>query len=290
MLSLFTIPKPFAGHIDTIQRNALESWRRIEPRPEILVFGDETGAAEAAARVGARHLPELQRNEYGTPVLGEVFERAQATATQSFMCYANADIVFLEDLVPAIAAVARAHDRFLLCGRRWNIEQQVPLDFGERWRETLRQRLPREAELQDGWWVDYFVFPRGLWATMPPFLVGRPAWDNWLVYDACRRGVPVIDATEAVTVVHQRHDYAHVPRSTGDHWRGPESDYNLSLAGGRLCTYSLADASHRLTPAGLKRNVSLQPFRRIVDRWEAAGGVRGVIASGARRLGRLRGA
>ena len=290
MLSFFTIPKPFADHIGMIQRNALGSWSRIEPTPEIFVFGDELGADAAAAAVGAQHFPALSRNEYGTPFLGDVFERAQAAASRSFMCYANADIVFLEDLVPAVTAVARDHERFLLAARRWNIDQTAPLEFVDGWRKTLRGRLPLEAQLQDGWWVDYFVFPRGLWPKMPAFLVGRPAWDNWLVYDARRRGIPVIDATEAIAVVHQRHDYAHVPRSIGDYWRGPEADYNLQLAGGRLCTYSLADASHRVTPSGVRRNVNLQPLRRTLDRWQAAGGVRTTIASGLRRLARLRGA
>ena len=75
MLSFFTIPKPFAGHIGVIQRNALASWRAVLPGAEIVVFGDEPGAGDAAAAVGARFVPDVERNEYGTPLLGSTFRR-----------------------------------------------------------------------------------------------------------------------------------------------------------------------------------------------------------------------
>ena len=45
MLTFFSTPKPFVGHIDVIQRNALRSWRQIHPDIEILLFGDDAGAA-----------------------------------------------------------------------------------------------------------------------------------------------------------------------------------------------------------------------------------------------------
>jgi len=48
MITFFTTPKPFRGHIGVIQRNAIESWKRIHPSAEVILFGDEEGAAEAA--------------------------------------------------------------------------------------------------------------------------------------------------------------------------------------------------------------------------------------------------
>jgi hypothetical protein len=49
MLTIFTIPKPFRGHIEVIQRNAIESWLRLRPQCEIILCGDDPGVAEAAS-------------------------------------------------------------------------------------------------------------------------------------------------------------------------------------------------------------------------------------------------
>jgi hypothetical protein len=52
MISFFTTPKSFSGHIGVIQRNALQSWKRLDPDDEVILLGDETGSAEAARDLG----------------------------------------------------------------------------------------------------------------------------------------------------------------------------------------------------------------------------------------------
>ena len=76
MLSIFTIPKPFAGHIGIIQRNAVRSWLALRPSCEITLFGDEEGTAACASEFGVRHFPQLVCNEYGTPMLDDAFSGA----------------------------------------------------------------------------------------------------------------------------------------------------------------------------------------------------------------------
>jgi len=80
-LTLFTTAKPFAGHSAIIQRNALGSWSRLQPRPEILLIGDEEGYEEAAAGVGAVRVPDLERNEFGTPLVSEIFRSGRERGT-----------------------------------------------------------------------------------------------------------------------------------------------------------------------------------------------------------------
>ena len=67
MLTLFAIPKQFHGYSGVIQRNAVKSWTLLRPPPEIILFGDEDGTAEAVKEFGIRHIPKVARNEYGTP-------------------------------------------------------------------------------------------------------------------------------------------------------------------------------------------------------------------------------
>jgi hypothetical protein len=90
MLTLFTIPKPFRGHIEVIQRNAIESWAQLRPRPEIILFGDDEGTAHVAKEFGISHIPQVARNEFGTPLLNDFFEQAQRVAGDDLLCYVNA--------------------------------------------------------------------------------------------------------------------------------------------------------------------------------------------------------
>ena len=77
MLTFFTTAKPFVGHIDIIQRNAIRSWQTLHPDVEIILMGDDAGAAEACAEMGLRHVPAVRRNKYGTKYLADIYEQAQ---------------------------------------------------------------------------------------------------------------------------------------------------------------------------------------------------------------------
>jgi hypothetical protein len=104
MLTLFSVPKPFEGHIGVIQRNALGSWVRL-PEVEIILVGDEPGAAEAATEVGATHVRTVDRNEYGTPLLDSVFRQVREISKQPRLVYANADVMLFPDLVDAVRRI-----------------------------------------------------------------------------------------------------------------------------------------------------------------------------------------
>src|SRR5271167_1840918 len=97
MITFFTTPKPFVGHIGVIQRNAIESWKRVHPTAEVLLFGDEQGAADTARELGIRHIPEVKRNAHGTKFLSPIFDGAQDLARHNLLCYINCDIILLSD-------------------------------------------------------------------------------------------------------------------------------------------------------------------------------------------------
>jgi len=253
MLTLFTIPKPFRGQIAVIQRNALQSWLQLRPACEIILLGSDEGTAETARELGLRHLPEVARNEYGTPLLNSIFERAQAAASHRLLCYVNADIILLSDFLTAVQHIQ--FRRFLMVGQRWDMDLDHALDFSQPdWEARLRQQLNTFAVLHPTTGIDYFVFPRGQWGEIPPFAIGRTVWDNWLIYRARAHCAAVIDATEAVKAVHQNHDWSHV--AAGKQWtkEGPEAVRNLELAGGWDHIFTLLDANWRMSAGKLRRN------------------------------------
>jgi hypothetical protein len=255
MITFFSTPKPFRGHIGIIQRNAIHSWKLAHPAAEVILFGNEEGAAESAHDLGARHEPEVERNSLGTPLLSSLFDRADRLARHDLLCFLNADILLTDDFLAASARLLQIHQRSLMVGRRCDVDITEPLDFSlPDWGKRLRSMARERGKLRPPQWIDYFVFPRGLlYRQVPPFAVGRPGYDVWLLWKVRSMGLPVVDATRVVRAIHQNHDYSHHPGGQEGLWRDTEAQQNFTLLGkGHFVT--IDNATHRLTPSGLRRN------------------------------------
>jgi len=249
VLTIFATPKPFRGHIGVIQTNAIRSWLMLRPECEVILFGNEQGTAEFASRFGIRHVPDVVCNEYGTPLVSSAFSIAQDIAGHQLMCYVNSDIILMSDFLPAIQQLDKPS--FLMVGQRWDVDLKEPVDFdNSRWEAHLRAHVTKYGKLHPKSGIDYFVFTRGLYSSIPPFAIGRTAWDNWLVYKAYSLKVPVIDATKAITAIHQNHGYPY-PMEKTDIWKGPEAERNRELTGGKDFAFHMDYATFVLTPQGL---------------------------------------
>jgi len=270
LLTFFTIPKPFEGHIGVIQRNAIMSWGLLEPTCEIILLGDEVGAAEAAKEFGAVHLPMVRCNEYGTPFLNSVFELAIYGSKHSMLCYINADIILMSDFMQAFDQV-KGLDPILMIGKRWDLDVQEYIDFSNPgWEKGIRSLASEKGDLRPSTWIDYFVFNRGLWGdSIPPFVVGRTSYDRWLIYHARKEKVPIIDATPSVMVIHQNHYYnsAVLTREEGQ-WKGPEAPYNQELAGKSAVNFNIDDATLELVNGAFrKKSIAIRTRRFIATRF-----------------------
>ncbi len=208
MITLYACPKAFTGHIEIIQRNAIRSWTLLDPRPEIILLGDEPGVAAACQEFGLVHAPALATNEFSTPLVSSVFATGQAMARWPIVCYINCDILLLSDFLPAVRTVAGRMGSFLLVGQRCDVDIVQSWDFASpTWEAELRGLAQRAGRLHSAAAMDFFVFPAGMYQGLPPFAIGRTRWDNWLMWRARSSGIPVVDATAAVTVLHQNHSW-----------------------------------------------------------------------------------
>jgi hypothetical protein len=269
MLALFTIPKPFLGTTAVAQVNALQSWRALGPDLEIFVFGDEDGSADAAAAVGAQHVPEIPRNEWGTPLVSHAFTVSARLATAEWLCYANADVILLADLPTAVRQIGELPA--LIVGARVDVDLSSEIDFGPGWEDRLRRSAGERGKMGTEREIDYLVFPRKVDWNMPPLAVGRPGWDNWVLYRARSLGLSVVDATGVVLAIHQRHGYDHVPGRRGPRWQGPEAEVNRALVAEMGTAYGLFDATHVLTADGLVPARGLRYLKRRARRHRLLG-------------------
>jgi hypothetical protein len=264
MITLFSIPKAFKSHINVIQRNAIKSWTLLHPEIEVILLGDDEGTAETAKEFDVRHIPDVVRNEYGTPLLNSVFDIAQAEATNNIVTYVNADIILMSDFLNAVKQIPESP--FLMAGQRWELDVTEELDFNDLdWERKLRTIVFEKAKLQEKGAIDYFVSKRGFWKNIPPFAIGRTSWDQWLISYAREVKAPVIDASDVVVAVHQNHEYKHRLGDFDFIWKGPEAEKNIELAGAGK-KFSLNDSTVRLTPNGFKRpTMTPNRFYRTIE-------------------------
>jgi hypothetical protein len=251
-LTIFTAPKPFTDpHINIIQRNAIQSWLHIGDAVEVLLMGDEEGVAEVAVEYGVRHFPGVACNQSGVPLISAMFDLTRKVSDSHMMAVVNADILLLPDFFTTARRVIEMTDEFMLAGRRWDLNVTAPLDFSEGWSERLRQEAFSRGELHELSGSDYFIFPRKVFRTIPNFTIGRAGWDNWMIYHAVKQPWPAINASSSIMIVHQNHDYSHLPGGSA-HYKMEETFENLEMAGGYKNMYTLIEVDYLLVDGHIR--------------------------------------
>jgi hypothetical protein len=284
MLTFFSYPKPFTGLVSKLQRNAVRSWRMLDPKVEILLLGDEAGVDEMAQEVRAVRIPEVARTEWGAPRVDEIFRTSDNAARNELLCYINTDIILLPGFLDAVRRVKDLKKPFLVIGQRWDLALESEINYLDlRWEDGLRELLRTSGQMHSPAAIDYFIFRKGLWPSIPPFGLGRTVWDNWLVLEARRRGAAVVDATNSIWAVHQTHDYNHHPQGIPGVWFGPEAKYNMDLAGRPEYIFTLEDATHILGKNGIRYDVRPEKIKRHFSTMMVLWPVTAPVVKGVRR-------
>jgi hypothetical protein len=246
LITIATAPKPFTNpHIAVIQWNAIQSWKLLGPQVDVLLVGDEDGMDAIANELGVPQARDVEKNKSGTPLVSSIFDLMRRYEDSPILLYANADIILFPDIIQSIHAVMGQSENFLGVGRRWDLAIENRLDFSNGWQDRLKEENQTRGVLHSPVGSDFFVFPTAIFTEIPDFAIGRAGWDNWMIFEARRRGWMVVDLTDAATVIHQNHDYSHLPGGQ-PHYKLPETFENTKMAGGKRMIFTLKDANFRL--------------------------------------------
>ena len=263
-LTIFTAPKPFTDpHINIIQLNAIQSWTQLGDDVDVLLMGDEEGMTDVAIEYGVRHFPDVACSEKGIPLIGAMFDLAREVSDSPTLAIVNTDILLMPDFIDTARHMIGLTDEFMLAGRRWDLEVTTPIDFGDGWPERLKQDTLTRGRLHELSGSDYFLFPRKVYKSIPNFTIGRAGWDNWMIYHAVTQPWPAINASALIMIVHQDHDYAHLPGGAA-HYKVEETFENVDLAGGYKHMYTLIEMDNVLVD-GQIRSARMSLLRLI--RW-----------------------
>lgn len=209
--AFLTTLKPPGGPWWPAQANTLHTLACLAPAAPRLVFGGGEAVAELCVRFGARH---LWPGHQSLPRLDALLADArQACPNATHFIYLNGDILVMPSLLAVLEDVAARFPAFLLAARRLNIEP--PGDLTALPPAALAAHLAclarHHGSLGGIGALDLFAFPVHCFTAVPPLVIGRAGWDNWLVADALRSGLTVVNATGAGQLLHQNHGYEHLP-------------------------------------------------------------------------------
>jgi hypothetical protein len=260
MLTIFSNPRPFKGEFDVLQRNAIRSWLKLGPQCEIILFEDEEKTtSKVAGELAVKCITDVRCDEFGTPLLDDVFSKVKAIAKNDIIVQVNSDIILFDDFLIGVELVKKiiGEKPFFMSGQRWNLKIENPILFNESdWQKKLKDLALKEGKLHRLSGMDYWMFPRNFQFNPLPFIIGRPGMDSWLIYKSKSLKIPVIDATGVIMIIHQNHGY---PRRK-DYFFKIEKQRNIKLAGGLVNMSTLREADWILTSEGLKR----PPFPRRI--------------------------
>jgi len=252
-LVIFTAPKPFKNpHISTIQTNAIRSWTEMGREVEIVLLGKDEGIGEAAKKLDVNHIPDIEVNAQGTPLISSMVALTRQHFPAPLYMIINTDILLFPEILASIQKTREQADQFLMVGQRWDLPITELLNFSAGWEDQLKNRVITNGSLHPRGGSDYFIFPDYCYQSVPDFAIGRAGWDNWMIYEGRHQGWRVIDATRDVMAVHQNHDYSHLPDGK-PHYKLPETFENIRLAGGERTIFTLMDTDAVLVDGKVKK-------------------------------------
>jgi hypothetical protein len=251
MLTLFSTPRPFKGPFDRIQRNAIKSWKAVCPNCQIILFEDEEGTtSKVAEELQVLCIKDRQSSEFGTPLLSSLFTKAKEFAENKIIVQISTDMILTDKFLPAVERIVKMMDGkpFLMAGRRWDLDFNDEIDFTKKdWQVKLMEQVGKNGKLHGHSAMDYWVMPCNLPIEFPPFVIGRPGTDSWLVYKLRSMKIPVIDSTNVIDIIHQNHNY---PQKSNPFF-AVEKANNMELAGGFMNMLTLREANWLFTEKGL---------------------------------------
>ena len=253
MITFFTSPRSFRdAHTATIQRNAIQSWLSLKPRPQVLLMGTEAGVAEVAHEYSVQHIPQVKANSDGIPLRSSMCEIARDVAEHRLICIINTDIIILRNFYEGLKFIAL--ERFVAAGRRYDLDIEGEITFDQSWQIRLLTSVRQRGALHGPSAIDYAVYPRAMEPQiLPPFAVNALGWDPWFLGQHKRLGIPVVDLTSCVTVVHQNHQTTREIKIKHRQWRTDAvAMRSLAAIGGFENLFTLREADYVVGESGLR--------------------------------------
>jgi hypothetical protein len=223
-ITFISVPRPTVDRMAYLySKLAIGSWLSVSPCSNVLLFINRSGFGPLADEIDDLYGPgrviyrgSIKHDFADIPYIDEWFQKGIQYSPTNFVCFINSDILVSGNWLTRAKQVFRimAHRPILVIDQRMdftlNLTHFDNLKFGG---NSLLQQIdvmvknsPHSIYQPTG--IDMYLFridclrlePK----RIPPFMMGRPLWDNWLVGYATTIGDTITFALNP-PVYHIRH-------------------------------------------------------------------------------------
>ncbi len=211
----------------------IRNWSLFSPVVKSVLYLDDMNSSLAvlAKAYGWDVSSVPKNNEYGTPVMKDMFIYTMLHYNSCFYAYANGDILFDSTLYKTLHGLLYGNFKSstLMVGPRQNLDMSEyyrshGVDFNKKGadEDILSPQMDgnlsplwchgevdyvanHKAEVYNHDAIDYFIltnhsFP---WSQMADVVIGRPGYDNYFVLYAQENHVRVIETQQTIHAIHQ---------------------------------------------------------------------------------------
>lgn len=264
MLTVLAAMRPFHGSIGSVQLNAVRSWLSLGPSVRVVAVDDEEGTTPSAlAGLPVTVVREVARSGMGAPRLDDLLRIGARQATGDQIAFITADVLLPPNFRDVAASIHRLmHGRdYFAAGSRFDLTRPADLDFTRAdWHDALMAAVRQHGRPHGHTALDLWLFPSSFDWKAPPMPIGRGGMDGWAVWRVRAAGIPFIDFSHDVVLVHQHHER---PARRDPRYREEFMECRSHFPSMAKDAMSMLDANWLLVDGALRRP-------RGARRWHAA--------------------
>ena len=205
---IFSTFKPFLPDFETEQLNALRSWKKLRCNPKIVIIGDDFGVKDICKQENVIHHPIVEKNQYGTPLVGDIFIQGWKYANDDDICiFVNGDIILTDSLCIGLDKFVKDYpnyktQKFLITAIRWDWYNFKKIDFSDKkWEQQIKTNMKGKYANPNA--IDLFIHRKNTIRNIPTSGIAKFAYDSWIVGYANSKFNVTINATKIIKIYHQ---------------------------------------------------------------------------------------
>ncbi|XP_071162485.1 uncharacterized protein [Mytilus edulis] len=188
-----------------VHNNTVINWNTFMPRVNLVLFTNDSGLSAYVRDRGWTSYPVTRHAAGGAPILKTMFQTVMKNFNSTFYAYANSDNLFDSSLLDTLSTVYNELDNkkpIFISGRRTNVAFLTPKEAASY--GNIQQAAKTRGSLFLTNAEDYFITNQHFdWSGFPDLVIGRRAYDNWLVLRARAIGALTVDVSKTLLLVHQ---------------------------------------------------------------------------------------
>ncbi|XP_052061777.1 uncharacterized protein LOC127701844 [Mytilus californianus] len=186
------------------RNNTINNWISFGTVVKPVFFSDDQNLSKEIKEKGWDVIPPT-KTAVGVPILKYMYLEVMKRYSAHFYGYVNGDILLTQNLIDSLQFIFNSNvnqsEPMLIVGQRTNVKE-VTAEQASTFENITK--VSKTGILFTPWGADYFitnaVYP---WKECPEVVIGRRAYDNWLILNARKRNHTTIDATETLLALHQ---------------------------------------------------------------------------------------